>query len=98
MQAQKLDYALLALLGTSRDPRTDRPLYLTDAISVDVEFKGGPTEDDRLAVARLGGACRAERADMLTIVAPALSMAPLTDLPRVAKVHFGGRPSKVRAF
>jgi hypothetical protein len=90
MQAQKLDYALLALLGTGRDPRTDHPIYPTDAISVDVEFQGTPTEADRQAVARLGGTCRAERADTLTIIAPALSMVSLSDLPTVARVHYGG--------
>ena len=86
MQAQKLDYALLALLGTGRDPRTDHPIYLTDSISVDVEFRQHPTEADRRAVAALGGVCRSERADVLTIIAPALSMTVLTDLPTFAKV------------
>lgn len=90
MQAQKLDYALLALLGTGRDPRTDHPIYPTDAISVDVEFRGQPTEADRQAVARLGGSCRAESAVTLTVIAPALSMASLSDLPSVTRVHFGG--------
>jgi hypothetical protein len=96
MQAQKLDYALVALLGTGRDPRTDHPVYLTDPIRVDVEFRRHPTNADRRAVARLGGLCRAERADRLTIVAPALSLGPLTDLPSVAKLHLapasGGAP------
>jgi hypothetical protein len=73
MQAQKLDYALLSLLGT-----------------VDIEFRTRPTDADRRAVARLGGVCRANDAATLTITAPALSMAPLTDLPTVAKLHYGG--------
>lgn len=90
MQAQKLDYALLALLGTGRDPRTDHPIYLTDPISVKVTFQGLPTDADRQAVKRLGGTCGAERADTLSIVAPALSMGALTDLPTVAKLHYGG--------
>ena len=90
MQAQKLDYALLALLGTGRDPHTDHPICLADPISVDVEFSGHPTDADRQAVARLRGACGAEHADTLTITAPALSMGPLTDLPTVTKLHYGG--------
>lgn len=90
MQAQKLDHALVTVLAAGRDPRTDHPIYLTDAIRVEVEFQGHPTVADRLAVARLGGVCRAERADRLTVVAPALSMGPLSELPRVAKLHFEG--------
>ena len=90
MQAQKLDNALLSLLGTGRDPRTDHRVYLTDPISVEVEFRGLPTDADRQAVARVGGTCRAESAATLTVVAPALSMGPLTDLPTVAKLHYGG--------
>lgn len=90
MQAQKLDYALVALLGTGRDPRTDHPVYLTDSIRVDVEFDHHPTSADRQAVALLGGTCRAERADRLMIVAPALVMGPLTDLPSVVKLRFSG--------
>lgn len=90
MQAQKLDYALLSLLGTGRDPRTDHHVYLTDPISVDVEFRVQPTDADRSAVTRLGGTCRSEAAATLRVVAPALSMGPLTDLPSVAKLHYGG--------
>jgi hypothetical protein len=94
MQAQKLDHALLSVLAVGRDPRTDHPIYLTDSIRVDVEFRAQPTEADRLAIARLGGVCRDERADRLTVIAPALSVAPLTDLPTVAKLHFGGARGK----
>jgi hypothetical protein len=94
MQAQKLDHALVTVLAAGRDPRTDHPIYLTDAIRVEVEFQDRPTEADRQAVARLGGVCRAERADRLTIVAPALSMGALTELPSVAKLHFDGAPAR----
>lgn len=95
MQAQKLDYALLSLLGTSRDPRTDHPVYLTDSIAIDVQFRGRPTDADRQAVKRLGGTCRAEQADSMTIVAPALSLPSLTDMPTVAKVRYGGMRERV---
>jgi hypothetical protein len=88
MQAQKLDHALVSLLGTGRDPRTDHPIALTDPIRVTVDFHGQPTEADRQVVARLGGVCRLERAASLVIVAPALSVVPLTELATVTKVHY----------
>jgi hypothetical protein len=93
MQAQKLDNALLSLLGTGRDPRTDHPLFLTDRIAVDVEFRGQPSDADRQLVARLGGTFRAEpmaRGETATIVAVALAVPSLTELPNVAKLHYGG--------
>ena len=91
MQAQKLDYALLALLGTGRDPQTDRPVYLTDAINVEITFDHQPTDADRQAVTRLGGTCRAGEEDSLLAIMPALSMVSLSNLPTVAKLHYNGR-------
>lgn len=90
MQAHKLDHALLSLLATSRDPRTDHPLYLTDTINVMVEFRGHPTDADRQAVKRLGGIFRNEQHDTMTIAARPLAVPSLSELPTVAKLHYGG--------